>query len=177
MSAACRHSPWFRATRQGAIALLPLLAACTPAARPRAAYLPRIRKVTVTTVPLLSKELAKTYPFLVKDFGPGGVLHDKEVYAFVPSTLTVVAGDTIQFEFVNPEDDPHSFVLPDLNVPLPPQSVTRATYIARRPGVFTFLCSIAAHLPSMWGQLVVLSPEAVSPAGEPGPDSAGARSP
>jgi plastocyanin len=33
------------------------------------------------------------------------VLDGKEVYAFSPSTLTVVQGDTIQFTFVNPEDD------------------------------------------------------------------------
>ena len=176
MGAASRQSPRHWAALQPNLALLlPLLFACNPAPQP--AYVPRIRNLTVTTVPLLSKELAKTYPFLAKDFGPDGVLHDKEVYTFVPSTLTVVEGDTIQFEFLNPEDDPHSFVLPDLNVPLPPQSVTRATYVARRAGIYSFLCSIPAHLPSMWGQLVVLSPEAVTTAVAATPNAPGASSP
>jgi plastocyanin len=85
----------------------------------------------------------------------------KEVYAFVPSTITAVEGDTLHLQFVNPEDDPHSFVLPDLVVPLPGQAVTHATYVVRHRGIFTFKCSVAAHQPSMWGQLVVLSPDAV----------------
>ena len=53
----------------------------------------------VTTVPLFTKELASTYPFLREDFAPGGVLEGKEIYAFVPSTLTVVEGDTVRFTF------------------------------------------------------------------------------
>ena len=73
-----------------------------------------------------------------------------------------MAGDTLRLEFINPEDDAHAFVLPDLAVPLPGQTVTRAGYVARHAGIFTFRCSVAAHLPSMWGQLVVLAPESMS---------------
>ncbi len=65
----------------------------------------------------------------------------------------------------NPEDDAHSFVLPDLVVPLPGQTVTRATYVARHRGILN-TCSVAAHLPSMWGQLIVLSRDAI---GAPAP--------
>lgn len=140
--------------------------ACQPAARAGATYTPRTREITITTVPLLSKELMATYPFLVHDFGPTGMMPGKEVYAFIPNSITVVEGDTLQLQFVNPEDDPHSFVLPDLVVPLPGQSVTHATYVARRRGIFPFTCSVAAHLPSMWGQLIVLSPDAI---GTPAP--------
>lgn len=125
---------------------------------PAAAYVPRARDVTITTVPLLVKEHRTVFPFLTKDFAPGGVLDGKEVYAFVPSTVTVMAGDTIRFRFVNPEDDVHSFVLPDFSVALPGQAVTTATYVARRAGIFPFRCSIPSHLPFMWGQLVVLEP-------------------
>lgn len=134
-------------------------AACTRAAAPAAAsarYTPRVRELTVTTVPLLVKEQQKLFPFLAADFANGGVLDGKEVYAFSPSTLTVFAGDTIHFTFYNPEDDVHSFVLPDLAVPLPPQRITHATYVARRAGIFPFLCAVQAHLPMMSGQLVVL---------------------
>jgi uncharacterized cupredoxin-like copper-binding protein len=141
-------------------------AACV-SAPPR--YLPQTRELTLLTVPLLSKELESTYPFLREDFAPGGVLEGKEVYAFVPSSLTVVEGDSIAFTFVNPEDDAHDFVLPGLSVAIPGQSVTHASYLARRPGLFTFVCSVPGHLPAMYGQLVVL-PASVA-GGFAGPDA------
>jgi plastocyanin len=124
---------------------------------------------------LLVKEARALYPFLAADFVRGGVLEGKEVYAFSPSTLTVVEGDTAHFTFINPEDDEHSFafpdcsesdresfVLPDCSVRLPGESVTHATYIARRAGIFTILCIVAKHLPMMQGQLVVLSRAAMT---------------
>jgi plastocyanin len=119
---------------------------------------PTTRTVTITTVPLLVKEQQNVLPFLKADFAKGGVLNGKEVYAFSPSTVTVVEGDTIHFVFINPEDDVHSFVLPDFSVALPPQKTTTATYVARHAGIYTFTCSIPTHLPMMWGQLVVLPP-------------------
>ena len=121
-------------------------------------YTPRSRMVVVTTVPLLVKELAKTYPFLAKDFAPGGVLAGKEVYAFSPSTITVMAGDTLHLSLINPEDDDHAFVLSDLFVKLAPQSKTDTIYVARAPGIYDFSCSVPAHVPMMHGQLVVLAP-------------------
>lgn len=144
------------------------LGACTrtaPAASAASAsvprYTPRTRDITVTTVPLLVKEEQKVLPFLRADFAKGGVLDGKEVYAFSPSTITVVEGDTIHFTFVNPEDDEHSFVLPDLAVQLPGQQVKHATYVAKRAGIYPFLCSVPSHLPMMSGELVVLAPEVV----------------
>ena len=125
------------------------------------AYVPHVRTITVTTVPLLVKEQQGVLPFLKEDFAKGGVLDGKEVYAFSPSTITVVQGDTIRFTFINPEDDVHSFVLPDLAVSLPAQKATTATYVATRAGIFPFVCAIQAHLPMMSGQLVVLSAEAM----------------
>ncbi len=121
-------------------------------------YVPVTRSITVTTVPLLVKEEQRLFPFLAGDFAKGGVLDGKEVYAFIPSTITVFEGDTINFTFYNPEDDDHSFVLTDLVVPLPPQKITPARYVARRAGIFSFVCSVPSHLPMMSGQLVVLAP-------------------
>ncbi|HXZ85102.1 MAG TPA: cupredoxin domain-containing protein, partial [Myxococcota bacterium] len=113
----------------GAVAFWCLaLAACGPA------YVPQTREVTLTAVPLLTKELQSVYPFLAQDFAPGGVLEGKEIYAFVPDTVTVVEGDTVHFTLVNPEDDEHKFVLEDLVVDLPGQSVQHASYAARRAG-------------------------------------------
>ena len=120
---------------------------------------PQSRDITITTVPLLSRELQATYPFLKRDFGSGGLLEGKEVYAFSPSTIVVTAGDTLHLSLLNPEDDQHSFVLPDLYIPLPPMSRRDTTYIARRTGIFTFSCSVPAHVPMMRGQLVVLPAE------------------
>jgi uncharacterized cupredoxin-like copper-binding protein len=123
----------------------------------RQIYQPRSRDLTITTVPLLTKELDSTYRFLPQDFGRGGVLEGKEVYAFLPSSLTVIQGDTIHFTLINPEDDRHTFVLPGLAVELRPQSTVIADYIARNAGVFEFVCDIPAHAPMMYGQLVVLA--------------------
>jgi uncharacterized cupredoxin-like copper-binding protein len=111
-------------------------------------------------VPLLVKEQRALFPFLPPAFAKGGVLDGKEVYAFSPSSITVVQGDTIRFTFVNPEDDPHSFVLPDFAVSLPPGKTTTAVYVAAHAGVFSFQCAVPSHLPMMSGQLVVLSPMA-----------------
>lgn len=131
------------------------------AARATSSYVPHARAVTITTVPLLVKEEQRVLPFLAKDFAKGGVLEGKEVYAFSPSTVTVVEGDTIHFTLINPEDDVHSFVLPDLAVSLPGQKTVSATYVAKQAGVYPFVCAVQAHLPMMSGQLVVLAPEAV----------------
>ena len=127
-------------------------------------YVPRVRDLTITAAPLLTKELARVYPFLVRDFAPGGILEGKEVYGFTPSTLVAYEGDTLRFTLLNPEDDEHTFVLPGLAVLLHGQSVTHATYVARDVGVLTFVCNLPAHVPTMYGELVVL-PAAAAPAG------------
>jgi plastocyanin len=157
----------------GAVVVIAGIAACTGggasdggAAR---AYVPRVRDVTVTTVPLLVKEEQAVFPFLRQDFARGGVLDGKEVYAFSPSTITVVEGDTLHLTLLNPEDDAHSFMLPDLAVPMRGQSTTAVTYVARKAGIFPFVCAIQAHLPMMSGQLVVLSAGRMAGAARPSP--------
>jgi len=141
--------------------LAPLLAtamavsACVPARSDRP-YVPQERHFVVTAIPLLTKEMVSTYSFLREDFAQGGVLEGKEIYAFVPSTLTVVEGDTVRFTLVNPEDDEHNFVLPGLALQLPGQSVTEGAWRAEHAGIFSFVCTIPAHMPEMYGQIVVL---------------------
>lgn len=130
--------------------------------QPAHTYQARARHVTVTTVPLLVKEEQSVLPFLKDDFAKGGVLEGKEVYAFSPSSITVVEGDTVHFTLINPEDDDHSFVLPDFAVALPPQKTTEATYVAKHAGIFTILCAVQSHLPMMSGQLVVLPAAAMA---------------
>ncbi len=146
-------------------AILPGLAllACAGGGVPAASrYVPRVRALTMVTVPLLTKEQRGTYPFLTRDFAAGGVLEGKEVYAFVPASITVVESDTLRLTIVNPEDDEHNFVLDSLRVALPGQATTHAEYVARRAGIHPFVCDIRSHLPFMAGQLVVLAPGAAS---------------
>ncbi len=126
-----------------------------------APYAPRTRAITITTIPLLVKESQQQFPFLARDFAPGGVLEGKEVYAFAPSTITAVEGDTLRLTILNPEDDAHNFALPGLSVPLPGQTITHATYVAGRAGIYPFVCNMPNHLPMMSGQLVVLRAGAV----------------
>lgn len=143
--------------RFSALAVLSaLLVACHEDEDSTTAYVPHVRDLTITTVPLLVKEQTATLPFLKADFAKGGVLEGKEVYAFDPNTMTVMEGDTLHLTFVNPEDDEHGFALHDLLVRLPGQAVTKATYIATKAGVYDFSCTIPAHTPMMRGQLVVL---------------------
>lgn len=144
------------------VALVPLAALAACAGGPRTgtsaapAYQPVTRALTITAVPLLTHEMEKVYPFLKQDFAKGGVLDGKEVYAFLPSSITAVEGDTLKLTIVNPEDDQHTFVMQGLTLNLPGESVTHATYIARRPGIFRFVCMMPAHLPYMYGEIVVL---------------------
>ena len=135
-----------------------LLAACGQSQASTPTYTPQTRTFTMVTVPLLVKESAATFGFLKKDFAPGGVLADKEVYAFSPDHLTVYQGDTVKITIVNPEDDPHTFTLPDfnVNVALAPQAVTNVSFVASKVGVFTFYCAVTTHMPFMNGQLTVL---------------------
>jgi uncharacterized cupredoxin-like copper-binding protein len=144
----------------GCALLVPLLAGCASRA-PQSR--PQTREYVVTAVPLLTREMERIYGFLAKDFGPGGVLEGKEVYAFEPSSILVYEGDTLALTLVNPEDDAHSFVLPGLSVNLPPQSTVNATYVARTAGTYRYLCAIPAHLPFMYGTLVVLPASARRP--------------
>lgn len=140
------------------VAMLLAVASCRrDAAEHHVSYTPRARAITVTTVPLLVKEQRALFPFLGPAMEKAGALEGKEVYAFSPSTITVMEGDTIHFHFINPEDDVHSFVLPDFVVSLPGNHVVDTTYVARKAGIYAFECAIAAHLPMMWGQLVVLT--------------------
>ncbi|MFI5371483.1 MAG: cupredoxin domain-containing protein [Candidatus Eisenbacteria bacterium] len=129
-------------------------------------YVPRTREITLTTVPMLVHEQEKVFPFLHQAFAKGGVLEDREVYAFVPGTITAVEGDTLQLSVVNPEDDLHTLVMPGLVLALPGGRTTHATYVAPPAGIYPFTCNVPTHMPMMWGQLVVLAPGAI---GHPGP--------
>jgi uncharacterized cupredoxin-like copper-binding protein len=157
----------FRHVAPRALGALLVLAAAS-CARP-APYVPRSRDITVTMVPLLVRETQSVYPFLKPDFAPGGVLEGKEVYAFSPSSITVVQGDTLHLHLVNPEDDVHTFMLSGLSLAIAGQSVLDTTYVARRAGIFKFVCDIPTHRPMMWGQLVVLPARVMAGVGAAAP--------
>lgn len=80
------------------------------------------------------------------------------VYGFYPSTLAVYQGDRIDLTLVSPEDDPHTFTMPDLNlnVEMKAQSETKTSFVATKAGTDQFVCAEPEHAPYMWGQLIVM---------------------
>ena len=145
-------------TRAGAAAAPALAAAQAAAPAADSTYQPQTREITLITVPLVAHEQTAIYDYLKDDFAPGGVLAGKEIYGFYPSTVTVYAGDTLHFTITNPQDDAHTFTIPDLaaNISLPGQTTQTLTVTAAKAGVYQFLCEVGDHQPYMWGQLVVL---------------------
>jgi plastocyanin len=109
-------------------------------------------------VPLLVQEMQGTLPFLSQEFASGGLLDGKEVFAFYPSTLVVYQGETIQIALTNASADDHTFTAPDLdvNVSIKEQSSATTSFVASKPGVFTFVCSVPEHTPYMRGEILVL---------------------
>ena len=123
-----------------------------------AAYKPQTRNFTVTIVPLLVHEETGLYDYLNADFAKHGVLHDKEVWGFYPSSIVVFQGDRVNITVYNPGDDPHTFTMTDLgkNRDLAARSVSKLSFTAKQVGAFGFACDIPEHDPFMNGELVVL---------------------
>jgi len=130
----------------------------TNASSTRSANTPVARDFLITTVPLLVHEQTGTFDYLAKDFGKKGVLSDKEVWGFSPSSLTVYQGDTVHVTVVNPSGDDHTFTLPSVGFDLyvKAQSTASGSFVVPKTGAFAFVCTIAEHSPYMSGQLVVL---------------------
>src|SRR6266496_3316921 len=59
------------------------------AASAASSYSPQTRDLVVTAVPLLVHEQSGFFDYLNKAFAKGGLLWNKEVWAFSPNTLTV----------------------------------------------------------------------------------------
>ena len=132
--------------------------ALTVQAAGASSYKGQTRDFTVVEVPLLVHEQASMLDYLNADFAKGGLLDGKEVYGFMPSTLVVYQGDTVNLTLVNPADDDHTFTISDLNlsVTIKGQTSTKATVKADTVGVYTYTCAEDEHMPYRWGQLLVL---------------------
>ena len=117
------------------------------------------RDFYIAMVPLVVHEQASIYPFVAKAFAAGGVLDGKEIYAFMPSTTTCYAGDTLNVHLVNPSDDPHTFTVVELDksVTVDGSSLGTITLAAIPAGIYTVMCAEAEQMPWMWGQIVVLN--------------------
>jgi hypothetical protein len=131
-------------------------------AAPTAASQPQTRQLPLVLVPVLTHEFAAILPYLTPAFAPGGLLAGKAVFAFLPHHLTAYAGDTLELTGYNPADDPHTLTVPALpqSVAIPGGHVAKLTLRDLVPGIYQFRCSVAEHMPFMWGQLVVLPPPA-----------------
>jgi plastocyanin len=144
-------------------------ASATPAATsPKIAtathYAPQTREFVMTIVPGWVHEQTGTFDYLDANFSKKGLLHDKEVWNFSPSSITVYAGDTVAIALYNPSSDPHTWTLMgmNVNVPIGAQAMAEVRFVATKVGLFTFNCEIGEHFPFMTGQLVVL-PATVAP--------------
>jgi plastocyanin len=142
---------------QAASAAASTASASAPAAA-AADYSPQTREFTVVIVPLEVHEMQNMLGFLKQDFAQGGVLANKEVYGFYPSTLVVYQGDSVNLTVVNPTDDDHTFTVAALGVSqdIKGQSSVQVHLTAAKPGVYQFTCVVPEHQPYQWGQLVVL---------------------
>jgi len=121
-------------------------------------YQPQNEEFTVTVVPLLVHEQSGFFDYLNEDFAQGGLLFDKEVWGFAPSTLVVYQGDRVTLHVYNPGDDPHTFTMAGLgvNANLRPRAMKTLRFTASKVGVSSFMCDVAEHDPFMWGEVVVL---------------------
>jgi plastocyanin len=127
------------------------------AANAHSAYAPQTRDLVVTAVPLLVHEQSGFFDYLNKAFAKGGLLRNKEVWAFSPNTLTVYQGDTVRVTVVNPGDDPHTFTIGEVgfSMSVPGQTQKQGTFVVPSAGLYKFYCAIPEHTPYMWGNLVV----------------------
>jgi hypothetical protein len=148
----------------GLALLAALTAACTSTnagklvAGERTIYLAAIEPKGSTTV---EKE-----PFPAEALPPGGgyVLKDPddtgtwtvETYRWLPGEITVVEGDEVTLEILGVNGASHPTVLEgyDLAFDVKRGQLTKVTFVADKPGIFRFVCSV--HAPSMTGTLVVL---------------------
>ena len=143
-----------------ALYMAPSLASSTTSS-----YVPQTRQIFVSTVPLVTHEQQKYLPGLKGLFGSTGVLNKTEVYGFNPDTIVVYQGDRIRLTVINAQpDDLHTFTINapySVNVAMKPNSTNTATFVASNIGVYKFYCSVSAHVPWMYGTLVVL-PDSVA---------------
>ena len=84
-----------------------------------------------------------------------GVPHD----TFSPTFMHVDQGDTVIIHFINTEEanEHHTFTVPayNIDVDLGQGQKQDIKFVANQAGIFQFYCKY--HLPTMFGQLVVLS--------------------
>lgn len=147
-----------------ALYMVPSLAGQT-----KSSYVPQTRQIFVSkqtkNVPLVTHEQQKYLPGLKGLFGSTGVLNKTEVYGFNPDTIVVYQGDRIRLTVINAQpDDLHTFTINapySVNVAMKPNSTNTATFVASNIGVYKFYCSVSAHVPWMYGTLVVL-PDSVA---------------
>jgi nitrosocyanin len=77
------------------------------------------------------------------------------VHQFVPSTIIVHEGDTINFKIKNTENMLHGFAIDayGIHVFLQPNNTTTVSFVANKPGLSTFYCFL--HPDHLHGELVV----------------------
>ena len=131
----------------------------------QSSYSPQTRSFVMTIVPYWVHEVTGTYDYLAPEFNKNGLLANKEVWGFSPSTIAVYQGDTVKIQLYNPSSDPHTWSIPKLGVSVDVKAPAKTTvkFVADKVGVYTFNCEVGEHFPFMAGELIVL-PTSAAPA-------------
>ena len=152
------YAGWQFSPRSGTMATAPPTVRLQQAAAATYHYTPQTREFVMTIVPYWVHEVTGEYDYLAPEFGKRGLLAEKEVWGFSPSTIAVYQGDTVKISLYNPSSDPHTWTIPDLgvNAQVGAPAKTTVTFVAGKVGMFTFNCEVGEHFPFMTGQLLVL---------------------
>jgi plastocyanin len=103
-----------------------------------------------------SQTLAAPVPPKVS-YGQSITIEATDRLTFVPDTITVASGQTVELLFVNHGKLPHTFTLPDLNieVQIPPGETNLLTFTTPTPGEYPFYSNVLTEFENMKGKLIV----------------------
>jgi nitrosocyanin len=77
---------------------------------------------------------------------------------WLPSSLMVHEGETVELTLINKLDEPHGFQLAAVGIEavVQPKAQSTVRFTAPKAGVYPFVCQI--HPPHIGGQMLVLKP-------------------
>lgn len=75
---------------------------------------------------------------------------------WLPSSLIVYQGDTVELTLINKLDEPHGFELEAFGIEavVQPKSKTTVQFTPEKAGLYSYICQM--HMPHVGGQLLVL---------------------
>lgn len=149
----------------GALLSMVLLAACETAVRATPTSTARpLSAASPTSAPTLPPTSTLIPAVLTAALVPPQVTNTQQItiegtdrLTFVPDTLTVTAGQTVELTLVNSGQLDHTFTVPDLSieVQMPAGKTNTFTFMAPQAGVYRFNSGVITEFDSMKGKLIV----------------------